>query len=197
MADTFDSVRAAAGAVTVTVAFPETEDVCVLTAVTVTVPAVDGAVSFPVGSMLPLLAVHVTPGLNAPVPVTVAPQVAVAPVTMEIGEQETATFAASGFGATVTTADALFVVSCTDVAVMVTLPAVVGAVNVPLDEMVPAVAFQVTAELKLPVPVIVAAQADVAPATSVAGEQATVTAFTTGFGTICTLVEANFVGSVM
>jgi hypothetical protein len=67
-----------------------------------------------------------------------------------------------------------FVVSCVDVAVIVTVPATVG-VNTPEDMIVPSVAAQVTAELYAPVPCTVAAQLDVCVVRMDAGEQTTET----------------------
>ena len=48
------------------------------------------------------------------------------------------------------------VVSCVDVAVIVTELALLGAVKLPEELIVPALALHVTAELKLPVPATVA-----------------------------------------
>ena len=75
-----------------------------------------------------------------------------------------------------TTIDAVpdFVVSCVDVAVIVTVPATVG-VNTPEDMIVPSVAPHVTAELYDPVPCTVAAQLDVCVVRMDAGEQTTET----------------------
>ncbi len=53
---------------------------------------------------------------------------------------------------TITGAVPDFVASCVLVAVTVTLPAEAGAVKSPLELMLPPLALQVTAELKLPVP---------------------------------------------
>jgi hypothetical protein len=58
---------------------------------------------------------------------------------------------------------------------MATAPAATGAVKSPLELMVPALADQVTAELKLPVPFTVALHCAVALAFTVAGLQATET----------------------
>jgi hypothetical protein len=52
---------------------------------------------------------------------------------------------------------------------------VVGAVNKPDEEIVPALALQVTAEVKLPVPLTLAVHWLVAPEVTVVGEQLTLT----------------------
>lgn len=57
------------------------------------------------------------------------------------------------------------------VAVTVRLPAAAGAVSRPDEEIVPPVADQVTAELKLPVPCTVAVHCAVPPVVTVAGWQ--------------------------
>ena len=57
-----------------------------------------------------------------------------------------------GGGCTVTEAFPDFVVSCTLVAVMVTAPAVAGAVKSPVELIEPAATDHVTAELKFPIP---------------------------------------------
>jgi hypothetical protein len=59
---------------------------------------------------------------------------------------------------------------------MVTFAAEAGAVNRPVAVMVPALADQVTVELKVPVPWTLALHCDVAPGASVAGAQDAVTA---------------------
>jgi hypothetical protein len=77
----------------------------------------------------------------------------------------------------VPTADAFWL----EIAVMVTTPEagpVVGAVNNPEEEMLPALADQDTAELKLPVPATDARQAEVAPVETLVGEQTTPTEVT-------------------
>ena len=68
-------------------------------------------------------------------------------------------------------------VFCVEVAVTVTDVIVVteGAVNKPLEEIVPADAVHVTPELKLPVPFTVAEHWLVPPELTVVGEQLTVT----------------------
>jgi hypothetical protein len=67
-----------------------------------------------------------------------------------------------------------FVVSCVDVAVIITDPATVG-VNTPEDVIVPFVASQITVELYGPVPCTVAVQVDVCVVRMDAGEQFTET----------------------
>jgi hypothetical protein len=109
--------------------------------------------------MVPALAVHVTPELKLPVPITVAEHWLVWPYRMVEGEQLTLTevIVEPGFTVTVTVPDLL--VSCVEVAVIVTCSDVAppdGAVNKPELEIVPALAVHVTPELKLPVPVTVA-----------------------------------------
>ena len=64
--------------------------------------------------------------------------------------------------------------SSVDVAVTITVPAIVG-VNTPEDVIVPSDAVQVTAELYDPVPCTVAAQLDVCVVRMDAGEQTTAT----------------------
>jgi hypothetical protein len=79
---------------TVTVAVPDFEVSCVEVAVIVTCSAVtppEGAVNKPEFEMVPALAVHVTPELKLPVPVTVAEHWLVWPYRMVEGEQLTLT----------------------------------------------------------------------------------------------------------
>ena len=82
----------------------------------------------------------------------------------------------AGFTVTVAAPDLL--VSWVEVAVIVTCSVVTppeGAVNKPELEMVPALAVQVTPELKFPVPITVAEHWLVCPYRMVEGEQVTVT----------------------
>lgn len=74
------------------------------------------------------------------------------------GEQVTVTDVRVPEGLTVTVNVPSFEVSCVEVAVIVTgvLEGTTGAVNKPAVVIVPALAAQVTAVLKLPVPVTVA-----------------------------------------
>ena len=76
---------------------------------------------------------------------------------------------------TVTEAVPDLVVSCVLVAVMVTDPAVAGAVNRPAVLIAPAAADHVTEELKLPVPCTVALHCEVACAATGEGVHETVT----------------------
>jgi hypothetical protein len=81
-------------------------------------------------------------------------------------------------GFTVTVAVPALLVSCVEVAVIVTCSDVTppdGAVNKPEMEIVPALAAHVTPELKLPVPVTVAEHWLVWPYRMIEGEQVTVT----------------------
>ena len=68
-----------------------------------------------------------------------------------------------------------WVESSTDVALQLPFPAVVPAVNSPALVIVPPVAVQVTAELKLPVPATTAEHCDVAPVATEVGLAVTVT----------------------
>jgi hypothetical protein len=71
-----------------------------------------------------------------------------------------------------------FVLSWVLVAVMVTFPAIAGAVRTPAAVMEPALVDQVTAELYDPVPCTVAVHCVVAPALTVEGLQLTETEVT-------------------
>lgn len=97
---------------------------------------------------VPPVALHVTAVLV--VPVTVAKNCCVPPVNRElvVGEMETETGAL-----TVTSAEAVFVESAALFAVMVYVPAVVGAVYRPVLEIVPPVALQLTPVFVVPVTV--------------------------------------------
>jgi hypothetical protein len=95
----------------------------------------------------PFVAVHVTAELYAPVPVTVAVQEDVCVIKIALGEQATETDVIVGGKMTDTVIDPEMLVSCADVAVMVTLPAVPGAVKSPDELIVPALAVHVTVEL--------------------------------------------------
>ncbi len=70
---------------------------------------------------------------------------------------------------------------------MVTAPAAVGAVKSPAELMPPALADQVTAELKVPVPFTVALHCAVAPVLMLVGLQATETDVIGDDGDDCTL----------
>ena len=73
---------------------------------------------------------------------------------------------------------------------MATAPAAAGAVKSPLELMVPALADQVTAELKFPVPLTVAVHCDVALMFTVVGLQATETDVIEDEGEACTMTAA-------
>ncbi len=128
---------------------------CVLVAVMVTDPGAAGAVKSPLVLIVPALADQVTVELKAPVPWTVAPhcEVAFSPMVEGVHVAATEVIVGGGGGScTVTEAFPDFVVSCTLVAVMVTAPAVAGAVKSPVELMEPAATDHVTAELKFPIP---------------------------------------------
>jgi hypothetical protein len=86
------NVGGGGGAVTVTTADPDTPvyPLCIEVAVMVAEPVPEG-VNTPEEVIVPPVAVHVTPALNVPVPVTVAVQVAVCAVVIEVGEHITET----------------------------------------------------------------------------------------------------------
>ena len=83
---------------------------------------------------------------------------------------------------TVTIVLPALLVSCAEVAVIVSRPAVIGAVNRPEESTFPELALQVTAELKLPVPVTDAAHCEVCPVCTAEGLQVTETAVMVGLG---------------
>jgi hypothetical protein len=115
-------------------------------AVTVKLPAVDPAVNNPLLEIVPPVAVHVTAVFE--VPETVAVNCWVCPGCKVALVGETLTEITGTL--IVTLADADFVVSATEVAVTVKLPAVDPAVNTPLLLMVPPVAVHVTAVFEVP-----------------------------------------------
>ena len=78
-------------------------------------------------------------------------------VRIEAGEQTTDTAVIVTGMVTVTVDDPDLVESCVEVAVIVAVPAPAG-VKTPADVIVPPLAVQLTAELKLPVPVTLAVQ---------------------------------------
>ncbi len=163
---------------TITGAVPDFVASCVLVAVTVTLPAEAGAVNNPLELMLPPLALQVTAELKLPVPCTVAVHCDVAFVLTVVGLQLTATevmVGATVWTWTLTGAVPDFVASWVLVAVTVTLPAEAGAVKSPLELMLPPLALQVTAELKLPVPCTVAVHCDVPFVLTAVGLQLTAT----------------------
>jgi hypothetical protein len=117
---------------------------CTLVAVTVTEPAVAGAVKRPLVVRVPAVAVHVTALLV--VPVTVAVNCCVVPAFTVGAEGEMVTETMGT--ATVMFAVADLAVSCTLVAVTVAEPMVWPAVNRPVCVIVPLVALHVTALLE-------------------------------------------------
>jgi positive regulator of sigma E activity len=134
------------GAVTVTVAEADLLESALLVAITVSVPALLGAVYAPEELMVPSAADQVTDLLEA-VPWTVALNWAVPPVLTDVEAGETATEVTTGVtgaAVTVTLAEADLLVSATLVAVTVSVPALDGAVYWPPAVMVPSKAFQVT-----------------------------------------------------
>jgi len=108
-----------------------------------------------------------------------------------------ATLAPAVIGLTVTDAVPDFVASCVDVAVTVTVVGeeTMGAVRTPDAEIEPAVALQVTDELKLPVPVTVAEHWLVLPDETVDGKQLTLTAVIDPIGLTVTDAVPDFVAS--
>ncbi len=140
------------------------------------VPAPAG-VNTPADVIVPSVACQLTAELNAPVPWTVAVQVEVPVVKIDVGLQFTETEVIVACAATVTVAVPDFVESCVDVAVMVAVP-VPEAVNTPALLTVPelvGLTDHVTEALKLPVPFTVGVQVDVCFEEIEAGEQFTVT----------------------
>jgi len=79
------------GGLTVTIVLPDLLVSWADVAVTVTVPAVAGAVNIPEELIVPVLADHVTDELKLPVPETVAVHCKVCPVCTEVEIQETET----------------------------------------------------------------------------------------------------------
>lgn len=104
-----------------------------LTAVTVTCPAVNGAVNTPAGEIEPAEACHVTAVL------------AVNAVTDSVNTVTLAGVIVIAGATTVTVAVAIFVASAMLTAVTVTAPAIAGAVNTPAAVIEPAEACQFTA----------------------------------------------------
>ncbi len=164
-----------------------------LVAVTVIDPVEPGAVNSPLESIVPPLAVHVAAELKLPVPCTVAVHCEVALVAIVDGLHATPTEEiVGGVACTVIIAVPDLVVSCVLVAVTVTDPAEPGAVNNPLPLIVPPLAVQVTAELKLPVPCTVALHCEDALGAIVEGLHATDTEeIVGGLGAIATTTVAD------
>jgi len=131
------------------------------------------------------------------VPDTVAAHVAVCVVRIVPGVQFTLTPVMVEAAFTVTAEDPVFVASCVDVAVMVAVPAPDG-VNTPAAVIAPPVADHVTPVLKLPVPVTLAAHADVCVVAIALGAQLTLTdemVETVGEAVTVTAVDPDFVAS--
>ena len=126
-------------------------------------------------------------------PVTVAVNCCVPPVTSdaEVGVIEMPT--TGGAALTVTFADADLVLSAALVAVTANVPALPGAVYMPLEEMLPPLADQVTAVLLLPV--TVAVNCSVAPVTNDAEVGVIEMPTTGGAAATVTLAEADLVVS--
>ena len=158
---------------TSTVADPDLDASCGDVAVRVDVPAAVG-VKTPDELIVPSVAAQVTAELNAPVPCTVAVQVDVCVVRIELGEQLTETDVIEGDALTVTVADPDLLESCVEVAVMVAGPAAAG-VKTPDELIGPPVAAQVTLVLKLPDPETVAVHWLVCPVWGPTGVQETLT----------------------
>jgi hypothetical protein len=116
-------------------AVPDFVVFCVDVAVIVAVPVVAG-VNTPEDMIVPPVALQVTAGLYDPVPCTVAVQLDVCVVRMDVGEQATETEVIVDGAVTVTVASPDLVESCVEVAVMVALP-VLEAVNTPALLIVP------------------------------------------------------------
>jgi hypothetical protein len=182
------------GAATVTVALADFVASAALVAVTVSVPAVAGAVYAPEEVIAPSFAFQAT-DLFETVPLTVALKIAEPPVCTAAVAGETATEVTTG-AATVTVEEADLVVSALLVAVTVTVPAVVGAVKTPAEVMLPAVAFQAT-DLSVTVPATEAVNWTVAPVSADTGEGETVTPFTTGGALTVIVAVEDFVLSAL
>ena len=162
---------------------------CIEFAVQLPVPTPDG-VKTPVGLIVPPVAAQLTAELYAPVPWTVALQVEVCAVVIDVGEAETVTEVTTGGGAaTVTDEDPVTFVYplCVEVAVTVAEPTPDG-VNSPAELTVPPVADQLTAELKAPVPITVAVQAAVCVVVIEIGIHATATDVIVGGGAVTPIV---------
>ena len=148
--------------------------------------------------MVPALADQVTAELKAPVPSTVDEQEDVAPAFTLLGEQATDTEVTAAGAVTLTIVQADLVESWVETALICTTEEadwiVAGAVKMPVGEMLPAFALQVTPELKAPVPSTVAEQADVAPTLTLIGEQVTDSEVIVSGAPIEMVVEPSTVG---
>lgn len=150
---------------------------------TVTGPTVLGAVKAPEEEMLPADACQVTAALKLPVPWTLAQHWTDCPSFREWAHDTVTEVMVGGGGAvTLTVAGPDLDVSATDVAVIVTCPEVLGAVNSPEVEMLPAEAVQVTDVLKLPVPCTLAEHWSVCPSGTEEAAHDTVTEVIVGGG---------------
>jgi len=193
-AETGEIVTPTTGALTVTVAEADLVVSATLVAVTVNVPALPGAVYSPADETEPLVALQVTEVLLEPV--TLAVNCCVPPVESDAEPGLIVTATVCG-ALTVTVADADWVVSAALVAVTMNVPALLGAVNKPEDEIWPPEADQVTAVLVLPV--TVAENCWVPPVVSEAEAGETLT-LTVGVGVeavTVTAAEADLVLSAM
>ena len=159
---------------------------CVELAIHAAVPVPVG-VSTPPDVIVPPVAVQVTAELYAPVPWTVALQVEVCAVVIEVGEAATVIKVTIGGGTvTVIVADPDWVGSCMDLAVMVAVPAAAG-VKTPVPLIPPTVdgpIDQITAELGPPVPTTCAVHDVVCAVVIAVGKQETVTEVTVGGGAL-------------
>jgi hypothetical protein len=174
------------GTAAVTVTLPDFEGSWTEVAVTMAVPA-DVGVNTPVEVIVPPVADQVTPVLYAPVPCTIAMQLAVWVVSMDGGEQATLTEVVVTGTFTVTVAEPDLVTSWVEVAVMVAVPADTGVktpalLTLPIPE---GLTDQLTALLKFPVPNTVGVQVTVPVVRIDAEEQTTATEVTvTGTATV-------------
>ncbi|MGA7886796.1 MAG: hypothetical protein WCA44_13710 [Acidobacteriaceae bacterium] len=196
-----DTLVIAATGFTVTCALPDFVVSSVEVAVIVAVPVAAG-VNSPELETVPIddgLTDHVTPLLNAPVPVTVAVACEVCAVVMDAALTVTEIPVIVG-GGTVTVSCALpdFVVSSVEVAVIVAVPAIAG-VNSPVLEIVPmldGLTDQVTPLLYAPVPATVAVACTVCAVVIVEGFNVTVTEVIVGpAAPTATAALPDFVGS--
>src|ERR1035441_6456687 len=133
------------GMETLTALYPDLRASCTEVALIVALPAPEG-VKTPPEVIVPPVAVQVTAWLKAPVPRTVAEHIEVPVVRIEAELQTTVTEVIAMGAATVTALEPDLLPSCTEVAVIVALPAPDG-VKTPPEVIVPPVAVQVTAWL--------------------------------------------------
>jgi hypothetical protein len=171
---------------TFTAADPDLLGSCTDVAVIVAIPVRD-EVKTPDGLIDPILLLHVTAELYAPVPLTVAAHWEFCAVVIVDGAQLTVTEVIVGAGdVIVTEAFPLTDGSCTDVAKIVATP-VVDGVKTPDGEMLPLVALHVTAWPGVPfVPYTEAEHCDVCVVVMVDGVHVTLTPVTLGPTSIVT-----------